>query len=234
MFQSNHCIQPPHSEDLPWQLPLEFLQDAVWIQFHLQLCHQVLFNFPHHPGLNTAYVPTKQIPEATHSSWALGSWTIHTGSNCKPAENSFALHWTDHWQHPQSTAGLFWRSQAQDRAHTMKAAISLSLLVESSASGTEHEDFPEFSKGSLIRSETHSFTIHHFLSIWGHKVLFPLLLTLSQLMQWHHATLARHTCLKTGTLKLLKYTLKLKNVKSLHFQQSPLILQLPCSPSSEA
>lgn len=110
----------------------------------------------------------------------------------------------------------------------MEAAIWLSSLpAKPSASATEHEDLPEFSKGSLTRNETHSFTIYHLLSIWGHKALFPLLLPLSQLMQWHHTALDRYPCLKTGTLKLLEYTWKLKNVRFLHFQQSPLICSCP-------
>lgn len=111
----------------------------------------------------------------------------------------------------------------------MKGAIWLSLPAEPNATATEREDLPEFSKGSLARRESHHFTRHHFLSIWGHTALFPLLLLplLSQLMQRHHTALTRHTCLKTGTLKLLKYTLKLQHVKSLHLQPLPLILQLP-------
>lgn len=41
--------------------------------FIFNFATKVLFSFPHHSGLNTAYLPTKQIPEATRSSSALGS-----------------------------------------------------------------------------------------------------------------------------------------------------------------
>lgn len=86
----------------------------------------------------------------------------------------------------------------------MEAAICPSPLpAEPSAAATEHEDLPEFRKGSL-RSGTHFFTLHHLLSFWGHMALLSFLLHLGQVMQGHHTALTRHVCLKADTVKLLK------------------------------
>lgn len=153
----------------------------------------MLFNFLHHSSLKIAYLSTRQIPEAHILSSALGTWNIHTGSNSQPVQPSFATYWAGPWQCPRSTAGLVWRSWAQDMAHTMEAAICLSSLpAEPCASATEHEDLPECRKGSLRRSETHFSTLHHLLSFWGHRTLLSPLLCLGQVVQGHHAALARH------------------------------------------
>lgn len=189
--------------------------------FIFNLATKAFFNIPHHSGLSCAYLLTEQIPEAHETSTLAITPNQHrTALPCTGQDPS---------EHPQSAAGLAWRSQVQDTARTMKAAIWLSLPAEPSATATEHEDLPELGRRSLVRRKTHSFTIHHFLSIWGHTALFPLLLLppLNQLMRCHHTALTRHTCLTTGTLKLLKYTLKLQHVKSLHLQPLPLTLQLP-------
>lgn len=115
------------------------------------------------------------------------------------------MHWAGPWQCPQSTAGLLWRSWAQDMAHSMEAAICLSPLpAEPCASATEHEDLPEYRKGGLRRNETHSFTLHRLFSFWGHRALLSLLLPLTEVMQGHHTALTRNMCLKADTMKLLK------------------------------
>lgn len=107
------------------------------------------------------------------------------------------------WQCPQSTAGLVWRSWAQDMAHTMEAAICLSPLpAQPCASATEHEDLPEFRKGSLRRSETLLYPTSPLELLGPQGTSF--LLCLGQVMQGHHTALTRHVWLKADTVKLLK------------------------------